>query len=161
MIQTCTRCGESKQEVEYYLRNDGRRRSLCKLCYSVHNREMRVKHKDKRDAYDAERGSGWDRHPEGREKYAQNDEQRFKSYIKRQYDLEWSDYLELAEKQAGLCAICGKPDENRPRLSIDHDHYSGRVRGLLCFPCNTGIGKLQDNYDLVQAAADYLKGAQS
>lgn len=128
-------------------------------CYSEHNREMRQKHKEKREAYDRERGTGWDR-ADSREKYAQTDEQRFKSYIKRQYGLEWDEYQQMVEEQDGNCAICGQKDPDRPRLSIDHDHYSGRVRGLLCFPCNTGIGKLQDNYDLVQRAADYLKEAQ-
>lgn len=155
--KTCNKCGVTKPETEYYFRSDGRRRGMCKGCYSVHNKEQRERHLDKRKAYDAERGSGWDRHPEGREKYAQSNEQRFKTYLKRVYDLDIEDYWQMHEDQGNVCAICHKEDPVNGKLSVDHDHHTGKVRGLLCFPCNTGIGKLGDSYETVQAAADYLK----
>lgn len=63
----------------------------------------------------------------------------------------------LMDKQKGRCAICYKaPDENR-NLAIDHDHATGKVRGLLCFACNTGVGKFNDNPALLRTAADYLE----
>lgn len=130
---------------------------MCKVCYSDHNREMRLKHLDKRLAYDENRPSGWDRHPEGREKYAQDDDTRYRQYLKRVYDLDIEDYFQMLEDQDHLCAICRQPDPVKNKLSVDHDHDTGKVRGLLCFPCNTGIGKLGDSYERVQAAADYLK----
>lgn len=53
----------------------------------------------------------------------------------------------------GWCHICG--DENK-KLHIDHDHLTGQVRGLLCFDCNTGIGKLQHDKSILLAAVIYL-----
>lgn len=60
----------------------------------------------------------------------------------------------LFAAQDGKCAICLRP-ETTP-LIIDHDHDSGRVRGLLCSACNRGIGMLQDSAEVVSSAASYL-----
>ncbi len=69
------------------------------------------------------------------------------------YRLTPEDYESLRAHQDGRCHICG---EERP-LDVDHDHETGRVRGLLCRACNLGIGKLKDDPDLVEAAASYLR----
>jgi len=67
-----------------------------------------------------------------------------------QYDL-------LLEKQNGVCAICGKtPNENNQLLSVDHNHETSKVRGLLCSNCNTAIGMLKDNSKLLRKASNYL-----
>jgi hypothetical protein len=67
----------------------------------------------------------------------------------------------IREAQGGVCAICERPETMRRNgrllaLSIDHDHYTGQVRGLLCSACNTGIGKLQDSPALLRRALEYL-----
>lgn len=59
-------------------------------------------------------------------------------------------------KQEGRCAICG----NRDRLVIDHSHSSGTVRGLLCNPCNKGLGCFVDRPDILRVAASYLETYQ-
>ena len=65
-------------------------------------------------------------------------------------------YDELLARQAGVCAICGKPPKTR-RLHVDHDHATQRVRGLLCFVCNRYVlGKYATPAKL-RAAADYLE----
>lgn len=59
----------------------------------------------------------------------------------------------------GLCDICGRsPSEvgSRKRLSIDHDHLTGEFRGLLCSPCNSGLGQFRDSPKILSAAIDYL-----
>lgn len=63
----------------------------------------------------------------------------------------------LYTKQEGVCAICGK----RPPgpLTIDHDHESGMVRGLLCRRCNSGLGLLGDNITVLSHALNYLEQA--
>lgn len=67
---------------------------------------------------------------------------------------------EMRERQRGLCAICGTPEPETPkgRLHVDHDHETGRVRGLLCSRCNTGIGQFKDDPVRLQAAITYLTG---
>lgn len=57
-------------------------------------------------------------------------------------------------KQGGRCAVCGE----EKKLHVDHCHDTGKVRGMLCFACNTGIGKLKDDPDLLLAAHRYLLG---
>jgi len=62
----------------------------------------------------------------------------------------------MFEAHGGVCAICGESRPEDRTLHIDHDHESGRIRGLLCFRCNNSLGDLRENYDLFQRAADYL-----
>ena len=74
------------------------------------------------------------------------------------FGLTQDAYLELYASQGGRCAICKtKPTRQYKRLSIDHDHVTGKVRGLLCMACNTGLGQFKDNDALLCAAVDYLK----
>jgi hypothetical protein len=54
------------------------------------------------------------------------------------------------------CQVCGSSGSNR-RLSVDHDHTSGKVRGLLCASCNFAIGNMGDDPDKLRAAANYLE----
>jgi hypothetical protein len=63
------------------------------------------------------------------------------------------DSLVLA--QGGCCAICGRKAVGK--FNIDHDHNTGEVRGLLCGPCNRGIGLLGDSVDVLKRAAEYLE----
>jgi len=76
--------------------------------------------------------------------------------VEKTYGLEKGDYDKLLEGQEGRCAICG--GTRRQRLSVDHDHSTGVVRGLLCRLCN---GRLltaaRDNPEILRAAADYLE----
>lgn len=71
------------------------------------------------------------------------------------YGLAPGEYDQMLTDQGGLCAICGSPPGSRP-LSVDHCHTTGAVRGLLCHGCNTGIGFLKDNVDLLRKAVKYL-----
>lgn len=56
--------------------------------------------------------------------------------------------------QSGKCLIC---NEIPKRLVVDHCHTSGKVRGLLCDHCNTGLGRFKDSPELLMAAIRYLK----
>lgn len=82
------------------------------------------------------------------------------------YGIDPQQYLDLLEKQKGLCAICSNPAgyflNGKPRaLSLDHDHATGRIRGLLCSKCNFAIGLMQDNPVLLKKAAGYLNHVES
>lgn len=64
---------------------------------------------------------------------------------------------QLLEKQSGLCAICRVvAHTSRKPLHIDHDHVTGKVRGLLCHSCNVGIGFLKENTEILENAKQYL-----
>lgn len=58
-------------------------------------------------------------------------------YLRKKYSITEVEYSEILEKQGGRCAICKKPKESFKRsLAVDHDHGTGKVRGLLCYYCN-------------------------
>jgi hypothetical protein len=75
-------------------------------------------------------------------------------------------YRKLLEQQDGKCAICGTSEGHRSkyrqicRLSVDHDHKTGIVRGLLCNNCNRGLGRFKDSAPILEAAVRYLKREQ-
>ena len=72
---------------------------------------------------------------------------------KNEYGITMSDYNNLFEKQSGCCAICHKFYE---ALCVDHNHMTGKVRGLLCRKCNVGIGVLNDDIKILTDAVKYL-----
>lgn len=71
----------------------------------------------------------------------------------RVYGLTPEDYDRMHEEQDGCCAICYRGAE----LVVDHHHMSGRVRSLLCSPCNTALGLLQEDPDRIKAMARYVR----
>lgn len=86
-----------------------------------------------------------------------NPKGKFKSLLKCQYNLSLDQYNELVVKQNNLCLICNNPETHKPRLSIDHHHETGRVRGLLCHNCNAGLGHFKDSIEVLQSAINYIK----
>lgn len=77
------------------------------------------------------------------------------------YKMTVADYQKLYDEQNGICAICGGVQVGRGAkkntLSVDHDHTTGAIRGLLCSNCNTGIGNLKDSVDILKKAIQYLE----
>ena len=85
------------------------------------------------------------------------DYQREKGQTYKKFGISVADYDALMAKQSQKCAICGRDQsEFSKRFAVDHDHTSGKVRGLLCANCNTAIGHLEDNVDWMRRAIDYL-----
>lgn len=74
----------------------------------------------------------------------------------KKYGLTIESYEELLTKQEGRCAVCRHEVEGL--LHVDHDHETGRVRGLLCRECNRGIGLLGDSLEILESAVQYLRG---
>lgn len=81
------------------------------------------------------------------------------SVLKKHYGITLADFERLLSNQGGVCAICKKArvSKTHPRLNVDHCHKTGRVRGLLCWMCNRGIGLLGDDRSIILAAAEYLR----
>lgn len=81
--------------------------------------------------------------------------------LQRKYGITLEDYFEIIDRQDGQCAICSTDiSELDHTAHLDHCHETGRVRGVLCRRCNTGIGMLDDNADLLIKAAEYLNNAR-
>jgi hypothetical protein len=76
--------------------------------------------------------------------------------LRNDYGLTAEEYDILLESQNGLCKICRGMQADGRRLAVDHDHKTGRVRGLLCDWCNRALGLFRDDPQLCEAAKEYL-----
>ena len=78
----------------------------------------------------------------------------------KKFGITVDEYNLLVEKQNNSCAICGKHKSEFTgrgnNFHIDHCHTTGKVRGLLCSNCNTGLGQFKDNQVLLENAIQYL-----
>lgn len=81
-----------------------------------------------------------------------------KRMLKHRYSITYDDYLIIYENQNRCCAIC----KNELHLGtvnglyVDHEHSTGKIRGLLCPNCNTALGKFKDSRTILQNAINYL-----
>jgi predicted alpha/beta-hydrolase family hydrolase len=92
-----------------------------------------------------------------RRRYRDNPDQWRATKLHQLYGLTIEEYRVLHDEQEGKCLICGQECQTGRMLSVDHDHNTGKVRGLLCQNCNTGIGKFKDDPDLLKKAISYLE----
>lgn len=86
---------------------------------------------------------------------AKRDHERNK-WLQRNYNITFADELRLRTEQLNVCAIC-ECDFGDTSPSVDHDHYTHKVRGLLCKQCNYALGQFEDNARLLRRAAHYLE----
>lgn len=90
-------------------------------------------------------------------RYHADPESAHLDHILRRYGLAPSDYYALLVKQNYLCAICGGKCSKTGRFKhfhVDHDHVTGKVRGLLCFNCNLRLGWLEANKSAIESYLD-------
>lgn len=96
------------------------------------------------------------RYRDNKAEYAESGRKR---HLKKKYDITDADFSAMLSKQDGKCAVCrtDTPGGRFGKWNIDHCHDSGKVRGLLCWACNTGLGKFKDNEDFLASAIQYLR----
>jgi hypothetical protein len=91
-----------------------------------------------------------------REDYKKNPTKYKNQFLKYRYGITLDEYNQMLISQNGVCEICNQKCPSGYALSVDHCHKTGKVRGLLCVECNTGIGKLQDSVEILSKAISYL-----
>jgi hypothetical protein len=82
--------------------------------------------------------------------------------LKKFFGISLDDYNRMVEAQNGCCSICRQPETSKfrgktKRLSVDHDHQTGRVRALLCAQCNVALGCAKENVAYLMAMVRYLR----
>ncbi len=78
--------------------------------------------------------------------------------LKMAYGMTMDELNIMLTNQGGKCAICRSSEpRGRGRFHVDHDHTSGKIRGLLCHHCNVGLGNFKDDVKILQTAIEYLK----
>jgi hypothetical protein len=133
--EPCIDCGAPKRVPS---------RRVCRDCVRKQNRESRKRYRET--------------HPE-RAKASNNKWRRKNPHkvrlhkIKQLYGLSKREYEALLLEQQGRCAICHVEDS----LVVDHSHSTGAVRGLLCHACNTALGLMRDDPDVLCTAAAYIE----
>lgn len=98
--------------------------------------------------------------PASRKKYYEANKEKSLEYsriynLQRKFNLTPEQYLEMETHQKGVCCICKKKCTRK--LAVDHNHTTGKVRGLLCNSCNRGLGYFKDSLENLQQAITYLK----
>lgn len=158
----CRTCGELKPFGDFYPRKTGRlkRTTNCRRCHTAAGKARR---QARREEYNAAARRRRRDNPAAREYgkryYAENGHRYRLSSRVGKYGLTVEDFEGMRWAQDNRCAICAEPAGDA-ELCIDHDHETGLVRGLLCHYCNRGIGQFREALHLVEAAAEYLRGAR-
>ena len=132
-VGPCAKCGDSRRTKQ----------GECKTCVKLRQQVWYQQNKAKVAAYK----KAWLlEHPD------RSDELDLMVRVRR-YGLTLDQYRQMVVQQNGLCCIC---DRSFGRGDIDHDHVTGRVRGILCHACNIGVGAFQDNPAILQRAILYI-----
>lgn len=128
-MRPCSSCKLPKADSEFY--KDATRPSgfyrYCKVCS---NEKRRLDAKRNPDKYRNSR-------------------------LKHYFGITMEQYRKLLKSQKDVCAICSQPEQKK-LLAVDHDHRTGKIRGLLCSNCNMGLGKFKDDKELLKKAVLYL-----
>lgn len=81
-------------------------------------------------------------------------------HLRRNYGISVERYMEIFEEQFGRCGICGGSEAGGPKgasFGVDHNHDTGKIRGLLCMSCNTALGHFKESKQLLRTAIRYLE----
>ncbi len=165
----CSKCGEIKTIDEFYKNHhhkDGRS-SECKICHRIY--ESSTNYPPIMVGYKVCRKCGiekpitefvLDKHnKDGRHTWCTPCKVRYSKNLDlySKYGITIDKYEQMYEKQNGKCAICDAPESDSKRcLHVDHDHKTGIIRNLLCTRCNSAMGLVGENLQIIQNMIDYL-----
>ena len=169
-LRRCSKCHHERPPEMFSKSSntkDGLRR-WCKLC----EKEYRHNNRDRYRAYTTEwNNKNRERARQTRNEWRKKNRDRVYSYeLKSVYGISLEIYEQILANQGGRCAICRKEETVKykngtiRRLALDHDHACcptktscGKcIRGLLCYICNTTLGKLNDDVSILENAIEYL-----
>lgn len=150
--------------IRFHLCYTGIMKKQCQMCNKTKSVSVFHKSKVTKDGYssycspckvECNRKSESKRLSENRENHLR---QRKNNHLKTMYKITIDDYDIMHTNQKGLCAICLKPETQAyRRLAVDHCHKKNKVRALLCYGCNRGLGSFLDNPTSLRNAAAYLE----
>jgi len=127
-----------------------------------HREEIRIRNKAWRIAHAEElkvyRKKYNDEHREEIKAWQQTYQEKRKILARiRRYGITDIEFNTLLEKQGGTCAVCKMIGWNGKGPHVDHNHKTGKVRGILCSNCNAAVGMMKDNRKIVQGLVEYMK----
>lgn len=157
---------EKERKKAYYAENKEKICAYRRACYKKRKGGLTLEEIDGRRLYqrvrykkNIEERRGWSRnyYQKNKEKIIEHRKcYRDAEHRERKYGITKRRYENMLYLQGGKCRICGNLERDR-RLSVDHCHNTGKVRGLLCRRCNLALGFFDDDIDRVKKALTYLK----
>ena len=180
MIQETKICAKCKKKypatLEYFYLNKHAKDKLNSWCKKCHNKESKKKKDEKSGKNIKIRNKKY--HEKNKEKinersrnayhdfkknYPEEHKKRIHKYLlKTRYGITREEYDQFLEEQDNVCAICGCKETSKFKsrireLSVDHNHKTGKIRGLLCHNCNNILGRAKDNPLILMKCIKYLE----
>lgn len=170
-MKACNTCALEKPLSEFHKRTksaDGLS-FICKQCMNARQREYRKSPAFRSDEAKAKRSAYYYANKERikqREasRHAEAPHVRRNQVLRKKFGIGVDEYKAMLDKQGGLCAICRQPERAInastravASMPVDHDHRTGKIRGLLCSHCNRAIGLFQDSPQILKSAINYLE----
>jgi len=171
--KVCLKCGKRKN-LNHFAKNKKKKDGIdiyCKECikqYKDKNKEIFLKYaKEYRQSHQKQIKAYQKKYRLQHRKYfydwkKEHPDEVYNSYLKK-YGITLKEYKKLLKRQNNVCAICKQPETQLAKgrkkirqLSVDHNHNTTSVRGLLCDKCNRGLGVFRDNPKFLINAAKYL-----
>lgn len=146
MNKICTKCKIKQELSQFYNKPRHKLHCWCKECCRQYSRQYQKQYRK-------------DNPGKSKQYYKQHIEETKQSNrinALRVYNITPEDYDRMFKAQNGVCAICGGVNKDSRNLFVDHNHTTGKVRGLLCSNCNFAIGHMKDNVKLLQNLIKYL-----
>lgn len=155
----CCKCKLDKELSSEFFAKDKNDKSgftyQCKVCRSIKQKEWVKNNPEKvkqtNDRNKAKRKTFYTS-PKGKESSR-------RAHLKRKFGITLEDFNKMLQIQDNCCAICGGTETHDKHgvLAVDHCHTTGKIRGLLCFKCNGGLGFFNDNKTSLINAIKYLE----
>jgi hypothetical protein len=146
-MKTCTRC-EVVKNKKYFSKNVQNRDCLSywgTQCHAEWRQENRESIRKSKAIFRKKNPGHWRR-----------------GHLRNKYGITPERVAEMLKDQGGTCAICGSsdPKAGHKSFSVDHDHDTGLVRGMLCFQCNVGLGNFGHSIEALEKAVAYLSASR-
>jgi hypothetical protein len=136
MKKRCKVCGKNRL-IKFFHSHSSCAKGVRAECKTCHNKVSKVRHK----------------------KYIkENPDKRRSTVLKNKYGVTFEQYRAMLGAQGNACKICGSfsPGASKDHFSIDHDHKTGKIRGILCHGCNAGLGMFKEDTQSLKQAICYL-----
>lgn|SRR3990167_5831592 len=147
---------------DYYAAYNKEYQAKHKIYSKEYHRQYQIVNRDKIMAYRRTSEYKAKRRVQDNAHYARTKERHRELWASKKYGITIEDYRKLSLKDS--CDICGQKEiavdrnKNTKRLAIDHNHETGKVRGMLCQRCNQAIGLLREDIELIEKVKSYLNG---
>jgi len=154
-LNTCTKCLTPKEISEFGVfkqRGAEYRRGACHSCRSLLERVKRI------DCGEHVRQLERNQYAKKKEENPDLVSDYYRNWhLRKKYDITLHEFEKYAAFLEYKCEICGNEEKQHKNLVVDHNHKTGKVRGLLCSSCNKGLGHFKDSPDALIKAFTYLK----